>query len=337
MEAEKIYFTTVCKVWSRGLLLVIWCILFFLLKPAAQGKISYIAYGALLVAAVGFTAGYFLICRHAGNLIRIYEGYLSSYNFEEFFHEDLGLSKETTEVFQYLAEKLSKARYLSLSKKQAQYLALQNQINPHFLYNTLECIRSEAVTYGADGVASMTEALATFFRYTISNVDMLVRLEDELANVENYYVIQRYRFGDRLKIQIEYDNETDLSILELFMPKLILQPIVENSIYHGLEPKIGEGYVRIKVERTREYLMIRISDNGVGMEDKVLENLNGKLLHNSSDELEEAAKKKGGIAIQNVNNRIKLLFGEQYGVHINSVSGMGTDVEITLPVISKNV
>ena len=337
MEVEKIYFNTVCKVWSRGLLFVIWCVIFFLLKPAVQGKISYIVYGALFVVVVGFTIWYFLICRHKRNLLRIYERYLNSYNFEEFFHEDLALSKETTEVFQYLAEKLNKARYLNLSKKQAQYLALQNQINPHFLYNTLECIRSEAVTYGADGVAYMTEALATFFRYTISNVDMLVRLEDELANVENYYVIQRYRFGDRLKIQIEYDNETDLSILELFMPKLILQPIVENSIYYGLEPKIGEGYVRIKVERTKEYLIIRISDNGVGMENKVLEELNGKLLRNSSDELEEAAKKKGGIAIQNVNNRIKLLFGEQYGVHINSVSGMGTDVEITLPVISKNV
>lgn len=336
MNKEKIYFCTACRIWSTGILAVDWCFLFILLKLTISGKISNFLFGFVFILSALFTAGYFLLLRREKKIIKTYQNYLNNHQFEDFFQNNLMVSKEINEMFQYLSERLDKKRYLNLSKKQAQYLALQNQINPHFLYNTLECIRSEALDYGIDGVASMTEALATFFRYTISNVDRLVTLEEELSNVENYYIIQKYRFGERLKISIEYGNEDDLSILELFMPKLILQPIVENSIYHGLEPKIGEGYVRIKIERTSQYLLIRISDNGIGMTAEVLDRLNSRLIHNSSDKLTEADERNGGIAVENVNNRIKLLFGEQYGIHINSILNLGTDVEIVLPVITKH-
>ena len=102
---------------------------------------------------------------------------------------------------------LSTDKLLSASKRQAQYLALQNQINPHFLYNTLEGIRSEALIAGLDGVADMTESLATFFRYTISKVENLVSVEDELRNTQTYFRIQRYRFGERLRLLVECDEE----------------------------------------------------------------------------------------------------------------------------------
>ena len=231
-----------------------------------------------------------------------------------------------------------KEKILSLSKKQAEYLALQNQINPHFLYNTLEGIRSEALIAGLDSIAEMTEALATFFRYTISHVEHLVTLEDELENIENYYYIQRFRFGDRLKLSIVYDHDEDITQLDILrncLPKLTLQPIVENSIYHGLERKIGEGHLTIKISVSDKRLGIRIADDGVGMEDHMVEHINQKLKGLAIEEPYEDKQKKGGIAILNVNNRIKLLFGDEYGIVVYSHLGSGTDVDISLPLVLK--
>lgn len=332
---KKCYFSTLCKVW----LAVLGCLhagaLLLLVAPSIRRRLPIGALWAFLVISVClWILGWLFMVHRKEQIKQYYNQYRSSHHFEEFFQKQWMISKGADELFFTLSEKLSKERYLNLAKKQAQYLALQNQINPHFLYNTLECIRSEAIACGIDGVASMTEALATFFRYTISNLDRLVTLEDELTNVENYYLIQQYRFGERLGINIEYDHEENLSILELFMPKLILQPIVENSIYHGLEPKIGRGLVRIKIERTKKFLIIRIMDNGIGMVKDKLDALNNKLLYGSLDELDET-ERKGGIAVQNVNSRIKLLCGEEYGIHINSMINLGTDVEITLPIIEK--
>ncbi|MEM1484398.1 histidine kinase [Oscillospiraceae bacterium PP1C4] len=232
---------------------------------------------------------------------------------------------------------LNTKELFNVSKKQAEYLALQNQINPHFLYNTLEGIRGEALTAGMTSIAEMTEALATFFRYTISNVENLVTLEDELTNIENYYIIQQYRFGDRLNLSIEFDHEDTPNIMEYRLPKLTLQPIIENSIYHGLERKMGKGNLKIKVDTTPTRLIIIVSDDGLGMDEKRLEALNKKLNITSLDYVKPDTEKKGGIAIMNVNNRIKLLFGEEYGIYIYSTLNLGTDVEITLPLISDAV
>lgn len=169
-----------------------------------------------------------------------------------------------------------------------------------------------------DDVAEMTEALATLFRYTISNVDNLVTLEDELANIQNYYRIQQYRFGDRLNVSIEYGNEDEMEVLMCKLPKLTLQPIVENSIYHGIERKIGKGNLRIKIQTTTDRLIITISDDGLGISSEQLSDLNRRLREISLDGVAPAPGKKGGIAIVNVNNRIKLLFGEEYGIYMYS-------------------
>ncbi|MEG2297311.1 MAG: sensor histidine kinase [Clostridium sp.] len=222
------------------------------------------------------------------------------------------------------------------SKRRSEFDTLQSQINPHFLYNTLEGIRSEALMAGVDSIAEMTEALSTFFRYTISQVNNLVTLEDELANIENYYYIQQFRFGDKLELSIEYvhDDDTDeADILTYRLPKLTLQPVVENSIYHGIEEKIGKGHLRIRITATKENLIIKVSDDGMGIDDEKLKRLNYKLRALTLDDVNPNVSTKGGIAIMNVNNRIKLLFGEKYGVHIYSQPGVGTDVEITLPIV----
>ncbi len=221
---------------------------------------------------------------------------------------------------------------MEMNKRQAQYLALQNQINPHFLYNTLESIRSEALVAQLDSVADMTEALAVFFRYTISKVENLVSVEEELENCKTYFRIQKYRFGDRVNLHIEYDKEEWQELRRLRMPKLTLQPILENSIIHGTELKLGTGNLRIQIECTQKRLLIRVSDDGVGMNEEVLLKLNEKLRSARTKEY-QTQNAKGGIALVNVNNRIHLLFGEEYGMHVYSVEGVGTDVEISLPTI----
>lgn len=243
------------------------------------------------------------------------------------------ISPQINKATMRFKDMLDTKELISISKKQAEYLALQNQINPHFLYNTLEGIRSEAMCAGMDGVAQMTETLAKFFRYTISNVDNLVTLEDELSNIENYYSIQQYRFGDRLRVHIEYGEEDEKDVLMFRLPKLTLQPIVENSIYHGIERKIGIGNLRIKIQTTSKRLIITISDDGLGMNEEQLKILNKKLREISLDGVAPESNKLGGIAIMNVNNRIKLLFGEEYGIYIYSTLNVGTDVIITLPKI----
>lgn len=228
---------------------------------------------------------------------------------------------------------LKSPQTIDINRRQAQYLALQNQINPHFLYNTLESIRGEALIAGLDSVADMTEALAKFFRYTITKVENLVCVEEELDNCETYFRIQQYRFGDRLKLHIAYEEEDKDIIMSCGIPKLTLQPILENSIIHGTERKVGTSNLRIKFECTKKRLIIRISDDGVGMRIEALAELNDRLSRNDNNITGEEGK-KGGIALTNVNNRIHLIFGEEYGMHVYSIPGKGTDVEITIPITS---
>lgn len=268
---------------------------------------------------------------------KMYRLYADGYYTESLFDYNIQVDREIERAEKELMSRFDKGELLSLSKKQAEYLALQNQINPHFLYNTLEGIRSEAILSGMDSVAEMTEALATFFRYTISKVDHLVTLEDELANIENYYVIQQYRFGSKLSLSIEYEEDDEMESLGCMIPKLTLQPIVENSIYHGLEEKVGNGRLSIKIARMEQRILITVSDDGVGMPKEKLDELNRKMCTAHLEDVQVQGEKKGSIAVVNVNNRIKLLFGEEYGLYFYSTPGIGTDVEITLPVIREDV
>lgn len=193
-----------------------------------------------------------------------------------------------------------------MNKRQAQYLALQNQINPHFLYNTLESIRSEAMQVRLDSVADMTEALATFFRYTISKVENLVTVEEELQNYETYFRIQQYRFGDRLSLDIQCDAEDRDKLYRFRLPKLTLQPILENSIIHGSELKIGTGHLTIRLQRAQKRLLISVSDDGIGMEEEVLEKLNSCLGKGGIAGSHLKEENQGGVALINVDNRMRL-------------------------------
>ena len=262
---------------------------------------------------------------------RILEGYILPDS--SLFEEALLTPTMETEI-KRLEQILKSPEMMDLNKRQAQYLALQNQINPHFLYNTLESRRGEALIAGMDNIADMTEALAKFFRYTITKVENLVSVEEELDNCETYFLIQKYRFGSRLQLHILYEEENRESIMNCKIPKLTLQPILENSIIHGTELKIGTGNLTIQFEQTDKRLIIRISDDGVGMDEQTLAKLSRQLGGGGKALTDSQEEKKGGIALVNVNNRIHLLFGEEYGMHVYSIRGKGTDVEVTLPVVT---
>ena len=306
----------------------------------AAGEQPWLASAVLLCGAVWgllvFAYYKFLYqpSKRTAELLRLF---IHGYTVERVYDLPHPISPEVQAAFAKFKELINTTELVNLTVKQSQYLALQNQINPHFLYNTLEGIRGEALSSGMAGIAQMTEALATFFRYTISNVDRLVTLEDELENIENYYIIQQYRFGDRLSLSIEVDNEDADWVMRCRMPKLTLQPIVENSIYHGLEPKMGNGHLRIRVEATNKRLVITVSDNGLGFEEERLSALNHALSSISMDYVKPDSERRGGIALINVNSRIKLLFGEEYGLYIYSTPGAGTDVQITLPVRTEDL
>jgi two-component system sensor histidine kinase YesM len=244
------------------------------------------------------------------------------------------MSPGVEELVDRMEDMLSSDEAMNLSKRQAQYLAMQNQINPHFLYNTLESIRGEALTGGLEDIAKMTETLSQFFRYTISNLEQLVTLDDELTNVRNYYSIQEYRFGDRLTLEINFENEEDRgTLMNAKVPKLILQPVVENAIIHGVEGLTRAGRVSILVQYTGSRIILVVSDNGAGMSTDRLRRLNDSL-SNVYGRFENASD-GGGIALVNVSSRIKLLFGEKYGLVVMSDEGAGTEVEITLPYLTR--
>ena len=163
-----------------------------------------------------------------------------------------------------LEEKLQGEYSVRMVDKQAKLSALQSQINPHFLYNTLECIRSEALLYDCDSIARMAKALASFFRYSISKKENIVTLQEEFNNIENYFLIQSYRFDDKFSFEIRTAPE-DRTAYSCLIPKLSLQPIVENAIFHGLETKPDKGKVTIRVEMTETNVIIVVSDDGVGL------------------------------------------------------------------------
>jgi two-component system sensor histidine kinase YesM len=213
--------------------------------------------------------------------------------------------------------------------RQMQYAALQGQINPHFLYNTLDSIRSEALLSGHESIANMTERLSRFFRYCISHKGDLVTIRDEINNILDYFYIQEYRFGDKFKL----DCQIEESCYAYQIPKMSLQPLVENSIQHGLESKKHGGRVVVEIFETRKQVKIQVSDDGIGIEEERLAALNDLLQKNKI--LDSKAKEGNlGIALKNVSDRIKLQYGSEYGMHLRSALGKGTDVEMVLPKVS---
>lgn len=198
---------------------------------------------------------------------------------------------------------------------------LQSQINPHFLYNTLD-----AIVWMAEGgqnkeVVTMVTSLSEFFRTGLSKGQDIITVQEEVSHVEHYLKILQFRYQDIL----EYDIQVDADMLHFLMLKLTLQPIVENALYHGIKNKRGKGMIRIRGEQNGAEMIFQISDNGAGMSSGQLGKL--RLDLNRTDREEQA-----GFGLANVNERIKMIYGEQYGIRVESTPGEGTVVEIIVSV-----
>ncbi|TCN01253.1 two-component system sensor histidine kinase YesM [Paenibacillus sp. BK033] len=216
---------------------------------------------------------------------------------------------------------------MKLAKKQAELSALISQINPHFMYNTLDCIKGIGYAYNAKEIVLVTESLSNILRYSIKGAEV-VYVREELACVRNYLSIISTRFGNRF----EFEWEIDEPIESLRMTKFILQPVVENAIYHGLEPKLEKGYLKIRGYMQEKRLFFEITDNGIGIEEGKFEALVEQLSQGAALGLPGSDNR--GIGLLNINDRIRHLHGPGFGLHIQSVSNQGTTVLITLPILS---
>ncbi len=211
-----------------------------------------------------------------------------------------------------------------LEKKQSELAFLQSQINPHFLYNTLESIKGIASVKGVNEIKEMTAALSRIFRYSIKGMEE-VNVHEEVDVVKSYIQIQQIRFTNRFDVVYDFTQE----VLGCKMPKMILQPVVENAIYHGLEPMLEKGLLVLsgKIDESND-IIISIKDNGAGIEEKTLEELKRTLDREIAADLVPGTM---GIGIVNVNNRIKLKYGDRYGIKVESQPGSGTEILIIIP------
>ena len=209
--------------------------------------------------------------------------------------------------------------YEQKQKRKSELKALQAQINPHFLYNTLDSIIWMSEAGENDEVVEMTSALARLLRQSISNDQEEVELEKEIEYVKNYLTIQKMRYKDKLEFFIYVDPR----VAHVPIIKLVLQPLVENAIYHGIKYKETKGNLKIYARPVDGRVEIVVADDGIGMDEDVMEHI--------FDE-HRKEQKRNGVGVPNVQKRLKLQYGSEYGIRYESVKGAGTKAVITIPV-----
>ena len=213
---------------------------------------------------------------------------------------------------------MTTVREEEINLRKTELKALQAQINPHFLYNTLDSIAWMCEQGRNADAVNMIHALARLFRISISRGHELIPIAKEIEHAESYLQIQKYRY----KNQFTYTFDVDEACLDYYCNKITLQPIIENAINHGLDLLVEEGRIDVRVRQDGEDILFSVQDNGVGMSQEQIETI---LRNGPSD--------RTGIGIKNVNDRLKIYFGKQYGLHITSEPDVGTCVEIRMPRI----
>lgn len=234
--------------------------------------------------------------------------------------EIASLRRSFNRMMEYIDELLKMNALRYKEQQQSEMKALQAQINPHFLYNTLDSIIWMVETDDQEQAIRMTSALALFFRQAIGNSNIFVTVNEELEYTRQYLIIQRMRYKDKVDFGIQVNDE----IRQYKIVKLILQPLVENSLYHGLKYKKGKGIIKITGYQLEDKIYLKVSDNGIGMDKDTVEGLLDKEKLRSENE-------KRGIGIHNIQSRIQLYYGREYGLSIESEKGIGTTVTITVP------
>ena len=211
-------------------------------------------------------------------------------------------------------------------KRHMERRLLQAQISPHFLYNTLDSIIWMIQGKQYEGAGKMVSLLARFFRVALSKGKDIIPLRQEVEHATSYLSIQNIRFQDKFDFELNIDE----SLMEYLCPKITIQPILENAIYHGVENMFGDGEIILSIQEHGEDICIEVSDNGEGMTEEQVE----KILHH---DIRKTSGKGSGVGVYNVDSRIKLLYGENYGISIQSELDEGTTVKILLPKVSEYV
>lgn len=236
--------------------------------------------------------------------------------------EIVALSDSFGHMVVRIQELMDRVRQEEVTLRKTELNALQAQINPHFLYNTLDSIAWMCEEERNQEAVVMVNALAKLFRISISRGHELITVQKECEHAESYLKIQKYRY----KNQFSYEFHVDERCRDYLCNKITLQPIIENAIYHGLDMSDEEGKIVIEVTECEEGIRMSVIDNGVGMSRQQCE----EILHRD-------VKDKAGIGIKNVNDRIKIYFGEKYGLTISSEQDVGTRVDIRMPKVLEEV
>lgn len=233
------------------------------------------------------------------------------------------LSDSFSHMSRRIEELMEKVRREEKVLRKTELRALQAQINPHFLYNTLDSIQWMCEQGKTEDASKMVGALARLFRISISRGHELITIKDELQHAKSYLLIQSYRYRN----QFSYRFEVDETLLSYLCNKITIQPLVENAIYHGIDRMVDEGEIVITAKRAQDAagdILITVSDNGVGMTEEQCARI-----------LSKERSDSGGIGVKNVNDRLKIYFGERYGLSIHSVPDEGTTVTVRIPQIEK--
>lgn len=225
---------------------------------------------------------------------------------------------------EFFESRIKEQKLVNMQQKM-EFKMLSGQINPHFLYNTLETIRMQAISSQNKEVATSIMLLARSMHYVLENTGTAwTVLSKELEHVKTYLQIQKLRFRDRVSWDFYLDERIDMD--QYVILPLLLQPIVENAIVHGLEGKEGKGHVSIIIEQEKEdKLIVTVKDNGGGINEEKLEQMNRSLNEKRADD-------GSRIGLYNINQRVKLFYGEAYGVSIKSELLKGTSVSVVLPL-----
>lgn len=296
-----------------------------LITSKVSRMIQIVAMLLIIVLVVALVIGLFisrLISRPANRLARAMSDFEN--NAENFKYTQINGTREIaalSDSFEHMVVQIQglmeKVRKEEISLRKTELNALQSQINPHFLYNTLDSIAWMCEEHRVEEAVEMVSSLAKLFRISISKGHELITLDKELQHAESYLKIQKYRY----KNQFNYYFKVDEECLSYLCNKITLQPIIENAIYHGLD-MVDEGVITIEVCGQDDDILLRVIDNGIGMTSEQCD----EILHKESSD-------KAGIGIKNVNDRIKIYFGDQYGITIKSELDVGTEINILMPKI----
>ncbi|WP_179232961.1 cache domain-containing sensor histidine kinase [Paenibacillus rigui] len=287
----------------------------------------------LLIAAVSYFLSHHItlpLNRLMRNMSRVELGDLNQ-RMDYSGRNEIGkLSRMYNHMLDSISRLIHEVYESKLAEKNAQLSALHSQINPHFLYNTLNIMKSISRLRGIEEVAEISESLAGLFQYSMKNLHQPVSLYEEIEHINNYFSIQQHRFGNRLRLSCHIPPE----LLQASILKLTLQPLIENAVNHGLRKMKSGGCITIRASEAEGLLTLSVHDNGEGLPEQTAARLRESF--DSSNALHTRADISNGIGLINIRQRIQLYYGKEYGLHLHSKPGEGTTVSLSLPLIINN-